>query len=66
VSSPEPKIELDDVLRDALSDLLAGQVQYAPVLDARGVVAGVLSIELLAHTLQADPEAVPSSADMAE
>jgi osmoprotectant transport system ATP-binding protein len=65
-SRPEPKIELDDILRDALSDLLAGQVQYAPVLDARGAVAGVLSIELLADTLQADPEAVPSSADLVE
>ena len=46
-------LELDDVLRDALSDLLADETQYGPVVDERGEVAGVLSIEILAHALQA-------------
>jgi osmoprotectant transport system ATP-binding protein len=46
---PEPVVELDDVLRDALSDLLGHDSMYAPVVDDQGVVAGVLSIELLAQ-----------------
>ena len=50
-SRAEPLIELDDVLRDALSEMLEEETQYAPVVDARGVVAGVLSIEIIGHTL---------------
>jgi osmoprotectant transport system ATP-binding protein len=64
-SSAEPRIELDDILRDALADLLQHEVQYAPVVDARGQVVGVLSIELLAHVLRTDPDEVPSGADAA-
>jgi osmoprotectant transport system ATP-binding protein len=65
-SGPEPMVELDDVLRDALSDLLANEVQYSPVVDAQGRVAGVLSIELLAHVITSTPpEDVPTSADLA-
>jgi osmoprotectant transport system ATP-binding protein len=62
-SSAEPVLELDDVLRDALSDMLQGEVQYGPVVDERGRVVGVLSIEILGHTLQTDPDQVPSGAD---
>ena len=62
-SGPEPIVELDDVLRDALSDLLQNESQYGPVVDARGEVAGVLSIEVIGHALKADPEDVPSGAD---
>jgi osmoprotectant transport system ATP-binding protein len=62
-SRPNPTLELDDVLRDALSDLLAEEAQYGPVVDARGAVKGVLSIEILSHALQTDPEQVPSGAD---
>ncbi len=62
-SKPEPLLELDDVLRDALSDLLAEEAQYGPVVDERGAVKGVLSIEILSHALQTDPEQVPSGAD---
>ena len=65
-SGPEPVVELDDVLRDALSHLLAHEAQYGPVVDERGAVAGVLSIELLSHTLATDKaEHVPSSAQLA-
>ena len=39
-SGPEPIVELDDVLRDALSDLLQNEAQYGPVVDERGAVAG--------------------------
>jgi osmoprotectant transport system ATP-binding protein len=65
-SPAEPIVELDDVLRDALSDLLDHEAQYGPVVDADGRVAGVLSIEALAHALKTqDPEDVPSPADRA-
>jgi CBS-domain-containing membrane protein len=65
VRSPEPVVELDDVLRDALSDLLAHETQYGPVVDAERRVVGVLSVELLAHSLQSDPDEVPRGADAA-
>jgi osmoprotectant transport system ATP-binding protein len=65
-SGPQPVIELDDVLRDALSTMLAAEVQYAPVVDAQGHVAGVLSIELLAHVIaRTPPEDVPTSVQLA-
>jgi osmoprotectant transport system ATP-binding protein len=57
--------ELDDVLRDALSNLLQHETQYGPVVDAQRRVVGVLSVELLSHALQIDPEDVPSGADAA-
>jgi osmoprotectant transport system ATP-binding protein len=50
-SSPDPIIELDDVLRDALSDLLQAEAQYAPVVDASGRIAGVLSVEIVSEFL---------------
>ena len=52
---PEPVVELDDVLRDALSDLLAHESQYGPVIDRAGNVVGVLSIELLAQLTAKEP-----------
>jgi osmoprotectant transport system ATP-binding protein len=64
-SNPEPLLELDDVLRDALSDLLQEEAQYGPVVDHRGQIVGVLSIEMLAHALRTDPDEVPSGADAA-
>jgi osmoprotectant transport system ATP-binding protein len=62
-SRANPVLELEDVLRDALSDLLAEEAQYGPVVDERGAVTGVLSIEILSHALKTDPEEVPSGAD---
>jgi osmoprotectant transport system ATP-binding protein len=62
-SRPTPILELEDVLRDALSDLLAEEAQYGPVVDERGAVTGVLSIEILSHALKTDPDDVPSGAD---
>ena len=35
-SPAEPVVELDDILRDALSDLLSADSQYGPVVDADG------------------------------
>jgi osmoprotectant transport system ATP-binding protein len=62
-SRAEPVVELDDVLRDALSDLLESETRYGPVVDGRGRLQGVLSLELIGHILQAPPEHVPHGAD---
>jgi osmoprotectant transport system ATP-binding protein len=51
-----PVLERDDVVRDALADLLQGGSQYAPVVDPRGRIAGVLSVEIISSFL-ASPEA---------
>jgi osmoprotectant transport system ATP-binding protein len=53
-SGTEPTVELDDVLRVALSDLLAHGAQYGPVVDDQGKAVGVLSMELLAHVTSGD------------
>jgi osmoprotectant transport system ATP-binding protein len=64
-SGPEPVVDLDDVLRDALSTLLAHEVQYGPVVDPQGRVVGVLSIELLSHVIaRTPPEDVPTSVEL--
>jgi osmoprotectant transport system ATP-binding protein len=64
-SNAEPVLDLDDVLRDTLSDLLQEEAQYGPVVDHRGQVTGVLSIEILGHALRTDPDEVPHGADAA-
>ncbi|HEY7256730.1 MAG TPA: ABC transporter ATP-binding protein [Solirubrobacterales bacterium] len=46
-----PVLEGDDIMRDALADLLQGQSQYAAVIDSRGRIAGVLSIEIISDFL---------------
>jgi osmoprotectant transport system ATP-binding protein len=53
-TSADPVVELDDVLRDALSDLLRSDTQYGPVVDQHGRVAGVLSAEIVSHFLSSD------------
>jgi osmoprotectant transport system ATP-binding protein len=55
-SPPGPVLDLDDVMRDALADLLQGEAQYAPVVDPQGRIAGVLSVEIISEFL-ASPEA---------
>ena len=62
-SKAEPMVELDDVLRDALSDLLAHEAQYGPVVDARGSIAGVLSLEIIGHALREPADQVRHGAD---
>jgi osmoprotectant transport system ATP-binding protein len=64
-SRADPIVDLDDILRDALSDLLAAESMYGPVVDANGAVAGVLSIEVISHSLT-PPPAHPSPAPEAE
>ena len=51
-----PLLDLDDVMRDALADLLQGEAQYAAVADSEGRIAGVLSVEIIAEFL-ASPQA---------
>jgi osmoprotectant transport system ATP-binding protein len=51
-----PVLELDDVMRDALADLLQHETQYAPVVDHAGRIAGVLSVEIISEFL-ASPKA---------
>jgi osmoprotectant transport system ATP-binding protein len=50
-TSPEPILDLQDVMRDALSDLLQAESMYAPVVDANGRIAGVLSVEIVSEFL---------------
>jgi len=50
-SSPDPVVDLDDVMRDALADLLQGESQYAPVTDRDGRIAGILSVEIISEFL---------------
>jgi osmoprotectant transport system ATP-binding protein len=52
--SPDPLLDRDDVLRDALSDLLQSQTNYAPVVDARGATAGILSLAVISDFLASD------------
>jgi len=55
-TAPDPILELEDVLRDALSDLLRSDTQYGPVVDGNGAVVGVLSVEIISEFLNS-PEA---------
>src|SRR3954449_4958235 len=63
-SPAEPIIDLDDVLRDALGRLLAAESRYGPVVDAKGRMAGVLSMDVISHSLQVPPEETRSGADL--
>jgi osmoprotectant transport system ATP-binding protein len=53
-TGPEPVLDLDDVMRDALSDLLQAETRYAPVVDGQGRIAGVLSVEIISEFLTSD------------
>jgi len=55
-SAPDPVLDVSDVMRDALSDVLQAESQYAPVVDREGRIAGVLSIEIIQDFLSS-PEA---------
>jgi osmoprotectant transport system ATP-binding protein len=55
-SAPDPILELDDVMRDALANLLQTETQYAPVVDRDRRIGGVLSVEIISEFLTS-PEA---------
>jgi CBS-domain-containing membrane protein len=57
-------LELDDVLRDALADLISAGTQYGPVVDAHGRVAGVLSVEVISQVLRTSPDEARSSTEL--
>jgi osmoprotectant transport system ATP-binding protein len=57
-------VELDDVLRDALSDLLSAESRFGAVVDADGVASHALSIDAISHTINSDPSLVPSTAEL--
>jgi osmoprotectant transport system ATP-binding protein len=46
-----PVLDRDDIMRDALADILQGEAQYAAVTDHRGRIAGVLSVEIISEFL---------------
>jgi osmoprotectant transport system ATP-binding protein len=46
-----PVLDRDDVVRDALADILQGGAQYAAVTDRDGRIAGVLSVEIISEFL---------------
>jgi osmoprotectant transport system ATP-binding protein len=46
-----PTLERDDIVRDALADILQGGAQYAAVTDRGGRIAGVLSVEIISEFL---------------
>jgi osmoprotectant transport system ATP-binding protein len=64
-TSPDPVLELEDVMRDALSDLLQAETRYAPVVDAERRIAGVLSVEIISEFLTS-PEALTEEHPAAE
>ena len=64
-SGADPVVELDDILRDALSDLLAAESMYAPVVDARRRTVGVLSMQVISHAVGSAASPVPSAAELA-
>ncbi len=59
-------VEMDDILRDALSDLLTSEARYGVVVDDKGVVQGVLSIEVISRFLHEAPTDSRSGADLVE
>jgi len=63
-SPAHPIVELDDVLRDALADLLSSETRYGAVVDKTGSLVGVLSLEVIQHFLHAAPAASPTGADL--
>jgi len=65
-SPAEPVVELDDILRDALADLLTSDTRYGPVVDDHGKVAGVLSLEVIGNFLHEAPTEARSGADLIE
>ncbi|MBA3421944.1 MAG: ABC transporter ATP-binding protein [Thermoleophilaceae bacterium] len=65
-SRAEPLVELDDVLRDALADLIESEVHYSPVVDPDGCLAGVLSLEVISQSLHVPPERARTSTELVE
>ena len=54
------------MLRDALADLLSSETRYGAVVDAKGKLCGILSLEVIQHFLHTAPAASPTGADLLE
>jgi len=63
-SPAEPLLDLDAVLRDALAQLLSSETRYGAVVDSKGTLAGILSLEVIQQFLHAAPAASPTGADL--
>jgi osmoprotectant transport system ATP-binding protein len=57
-SSADPILDRNDVLRDALADLLRAGNLYAPVVDGERKIAGVLSVDVISEYLSSPKAAV--------
>lgn len=60
-SGPEPVLDQGSVLRDGLATLLQSSSRYAPVVDGRGRLTGVLSVEIISDFLASDEAAEPDA-----
>jgi osmoprotectant transport system ATP-binding protein len=56
-SSPEPLLDPDSTLRDALSSMLGSAVQEGLVVDADGRLLGSVSVEAIGNMLRREPAA---------
>jgi osmoprotectant transport system ATP-binding protein len=61
-TGPDPILEPEDVMRDALSDLLEHGSLYGPVVDGQGRVVGVLSVAIISDFLASDEAKVLAAA----
>jgi osmoprotectant transport system ATP-binding protein len=57
--TPVTTVERDDILRDALSDLLQSETQYGAVVDEAGRLTGILSVEVIHDFLVPEAVAAP-------
>jgi len=65
-SDAKPIVEMDDILRDALADLLTSDTRYGAVIDGAGKAVGVLSIEVIGRFLNDPPTEARTGADLVE
>jgi osmoprotectant transport system ATP-binding protein len=63
-SPAEPIIDLDDILRDALGHLLSNETRYGAVVDGRGRMVGVLSMDTIGHALHVPAEETRTSTEL--
>jgi osmoprotectant transport system ATP-binding protein len=63
-SPADPIIDMDDVLRDALGRLLGEDTRHGAVVDSQGRLAGVLSMDAIAHALTIPAEQTRSSSEL--
>jgi osmoprotectant transport system ATP-binding protein len=63
-SPADPIIDLDDILRDALGHLLSNETRYGAVVDGRGRMVGVLSMDTIGHALHVPAEETRTSTEL--